>query len=134
MIPICQKLGTLMVIFIFPPSIKYSKTLQFRWQSFKFFDIINADAEGRRTLLRLFYDTALNLIAQNPGLATNYDPRERPWYKLAQRYDEPATTQPYLFHFLGKVGVTLTTRTAHAGIVVAADITLDQFPDFSSKS
>jgi hypothetical protein len=44
-------------------------------------DIINADAEGRRTLLRLFYDTALNLIAQNPGLATNYDPRERPWYK-----------------------------------------------------
>ncbi len=89
-------------------------------------DIINADAQEKRTLSRLFYDDALNEVARNSSIATNYDPRQRPWYKLALEYDEPATTQPYLFHFIGKIGVTLTTRTAYEGIVVAADVTLDQ--------
>ena len=89
-------------------------------------DTINADAEGQRTLVRFFYDHALNEISHNTVITPNYDPRERPWYKLALEYDEPATTQPYLFHFSGKVGVTLTTQSAYDGIVVAADVTLDQ--------
>ncbi len=89
-------------------------------------DNILADELGKRTLLRLFYDNALKEISRDAAIETSYDPRERPWYKLALEYDEPATTQPYLFHFSGKVGVTLTTRTAYKGIVVAADVTLDR--------
>ena len=89
-------------------------------------DVIDTDEQGKRSLLRLFYDDALNEISRNAAIETNYDPRERPWYKLAFKYEDAATTQPYLFYFSGKVGVTLTTRTVHEGIVVAADISLDQ--------
>ena len=89
-------------------------------------DIINADAQGQRTLIRIFYDAALNVVSRNSAITTSYDPRVRPWYKVALEYDEPVTTKPYLFHFTDKVGVTLTTRTAHKGVVVAADVTLAQ--------
>ena len=89
-------------------------------------DIINTDEQGKRWLLRLFYDQGLYEVSRNVTTPTVYDPRERPWYKLALENSQPTTTQPYLFHFLHKVGLTLTTQTPYQGIVVAADVTLDQ--------
>jgi HD-GYP domain-containing protein (c-di-GMP phosphodiesterase class II) len=89
-------------------------------------DNINTDNKGKRILLRLFYDKQLRELSQDSPVQTTYDPRERPWYKLALDNTQTVSTPPYLFYFFRKVGLTLTTRAPHEGVVVAADVTLDQ--------
>ena len=89
-------------------------------------DNINTDNKGKRILLRLFYDKQLRELSQDSPVQTTYDPRERPWYKLALDNTQTVSTPPYLFYFFRKVGLTLTTRAPHEGVVVAADLTLDQ--------
>lgn len=89
-------------------------------------DIIISDRQATRSLSRLFYDRHLNQLTRIPRIPTSYDPRERPWYKLALINDQPTTTEPYLFYFARKVGLTLTTRSHSKGIVVAADVSLHQ--------
>lgn len=89
-------------------------------------DNINTDDQGKRFLLRLYFNQQLQEISRNSPLKTSYDPRERPWYKLALNNTQLVLTQPYLFYFHRKVGVTLTTKTAHEGVVIAADLTLNQ--------
>ena len=89
-------------------------------------DIINTDEQGQRSLLRQFFDESLNEMSRNSATPTEYDPRVRPWYKLALANDHPISTPPYLFHFSRKIGLTLTTQAPHQGIVISADVTLDQ--------
>ncbi len=89
-------------------------------------DTINIDEQGKRSLLRLFYNARLQEISRNTAIQTAYDPRERPWYKQALESKQATTTSPYLFHFSHKVGLTLTTQAPYQGLVVAADVTLEQ--------
>lgn len=91
-------------------------------------DIIISDPElkDKRPLLILYFDKQFNEISRNTVNHVRYDPRERPWYKLALTTDQPIGTEPYLFHFSRKVGLTLTTITPYQGIVVAAEVTLGQ--------
>ncbi|MCF6250705.1 MAG: HD domain-containing protein [Methylococcaceae bacterium] len=89
-------------------------------------DHIDTDNQGRRQLLRLFFNQDLVEISRDKPVATQYDPRERPWYKLAQENSQVKATKPYLFYFFRKVGSTFTVETPVAGVVLAADILLDQ--------
>jgi hypothetical protein len=60
----------------------------------------------------------------------DYDPRRRPWYQaaLATGRDEPAWSQPYVFHTLQLPGVTAATAWDADGTtrVVALDVLLDR--------
>ena len=96
-------------------------------------DNIGTDKQGERFLLRLFYNEKLQEITRNLALQTTYDPRVRPWYKLALDNDQVVSTEPYLFYFLRKVGLTLTIKAPHGGSVIAADVTLGQLSNTLSR-
>ena len=90
-------------------------------------DDIAAGSASEPQLSRSFYDAELNLLQEDAPVATDYDPRRRPWYVNAQA--SPRATQPYLFHFVGKVGTTVAMSTPASGVVIASDVSLDQLSD-----
>jgi len=89
-------------------------------------NIAAVDSSGR-ALSRAFFDGALNLLQEDAPVATEYDPRQRPWYLNAK--PSPTAVQPYLFHFIGKVGTTVAMSTRVPGVVIASDVSLDRLSD-----
>jgi HD-GYP domain-containing protein (c-di-GMP phosphodiesterase class II) len=87
-------------------------------------DHVSDDDEGERQLTRLFFDEQLNEVSRQPPVVTEYDPHSRPWYRDAG--ERVTAIKPYLFYFIGKVGTTITLKTDLPGVVIAADVTLDQ--------
>ena len=87
-------------------------------------DNIAAAENGARQLQRLFLDASLKQVQSDPLLASDYDPRQRPWY--LQAGDEPRAIEPYLFYFIGKVGTTITLKIPATGAVIATDVSLEQ--------
>lgn len=90
-------------------------------------DDIAETSSSERKLSRSYFDVELKLLQEDAPVATDYDPRRRPWYLDAEK--SPRATQPYLFHFIGKVGTTVAMVTPVPGVVIASDVTLDQFSD-----
>lgn len=88
-------------------------------------DNIQAFADGTKEAIRIYYDQSLREIARETLPETTYDPRVRPWYKLALASDSYATTPAYLYYFVKKVGITITKEAKVPGVVVAADFALD---------
>jgi len=82
-------------------------------------------------LYNIYYDDELNEISRNQGVASNFDPRSRPWYQ--QAIDVPRATKPYLFYESKIVGVTAMSKTAEPGAVVVFDITLKDLSDTIAK-
>lgn len=68
-------------------------------------------------------DAQLAPIAQRPPAASSFDPRERPWFKLARLPGQRVTTPPYVFFTTGEPGVTIAVRSEQ-GVVLGADISL----------
>ena len=89
-------------------------------------DQIDSDSSGTGRLLRLFFNRELQEISRISPDEIHYDPRSRPWYQLAMQNTRPVITRPYLFYFFRKVGATFSVAAPQTGVVVAADITLDQ--------
>ena len=79
----------------------------------------------------IYFDEQLNEISRNRGVASQFDPRVRPWYQQAT--DIPHATKPYLFYDSKIVGLTAMSKTAEPGVVVVFDITLDNLSDTISK-
>ena len=90
-------------------------------------DNINSKAADVRELTRLFYSDDLALISRNDPVATEYDPRQRPWY--TQATVTPSAIKPYLFYFLAKAGMTVTMKTAEPGVIIATDVLLEQLSE-----
>jgi adenylate cyclase len=80
-------------------------------------------AQARST--RLFLSDSLETIRELPG-PLDYDPRERPWYKDADRRDGTWLTGPYVFFATGKQGYTvqLPLEQGRTG-VIAGDLLMD---------
>jgi adenylate cyclase len=74
---------------------------------------------------RLFLSDKLETVRELPG-PVDYDPRERPWYKDANRHDGTWLTGPYVFFATGKQGYTvqLAIEQGRSG-VIAGDMLLD---------
>ena len=81
---------------------------------------------GKRRLLRLYFDAGLREIGRREPVATEYDPRARPWYKKAMTEKKVSAVAPYLFYFLREIGTTISYRAEGADAVVAADVTMHQ--------
>ena len=94
-------------------------------------DEVATSESGARWLTRSFFDQALTLVQENPPAVTAYDPRERPWYRQAEA--EARAIPPYLFFFTRKVGTTVTLQTDSPGVVVAADVSLEQLSETVSR-
>jgi len=88
------------------------------------FVVDNVTSTDERLLKRLFLDNQLNVVSREAPVATDYDPRQRPWYRQAQT--RPRAVEPYLFYFIGKVGTTVTLKSSVPGVVVAIDVSLEQ--------
>lgn len=93
-----------------------------------------------RQIQRLYFDARLIPLGPSDYLPTEYDPRKRGWFTLAKEaVTAPADglenrgaetsigklTEPYLYFFIRKVGVTFTQYDIQHGTVVAGDIALD---------
>ena len=94
-------------------------------------DNIEMNKLGRRELTRLFFNKQLDIIAREPAIDTEYDPRLRTWY--IQAGTEPTATKPYLFYFSRQVGITAKIKASQPGVVIATDITLDNLTDTINK-
>lgn len=86
-------------------------------------DSSSINKAGRGQLVRLFFDQQLNLIQKNEPVISQFDPRLRPWFRQATR--QPKAIAPYYFHFMEKVGTTVTMKMFQSNAVIAADITLE---------
>ncbi len=91
-------------------------------------DNIEADS-GVRLMHRYYYDESLHQIASKNLSQTSYDPTERPWFDEAEEATGVVSSKPYLFYFMGEVGITVGKFNAENGSVVAADITLKQLSE-----
>ena len=94
-------------------------------------DHVSSDANGERRLIRLFFDEQLQEVSRETPLATEYDPRTRPWYQQAG--EQARAIKPYLFYFIGEVGTNITLKTAVPGVVIAADVTLERLSNTISR-
>lgn len=88
-------------------------------------DHIESD-ESPRKIRRKFLSQSKELINEIIYLDTEYNPTVRPWFTLATKTDKPVTTEPYLFYFIGKLGITISYEDKKTGAVIAADLTLDE--------
>ncbi|HEY6897411.1 MAG TPA: HD domain-containing phosphohydrolase [Rhodocyclaceae bacterium] len=81
---------------------------------------LRADGQIRFGLDRTFKV----LSRREEASARDYDPRQRPWYKLAHGADHVVRTAPYQFYSSGRMGITLA-RDMGNGFVVAMDINME---------
>ena len=96
-------------------------------------DSIETDS-GAGLMYRYYYDDDLHQIASKNLYQTSYDPTARPWFTAAEEAKEVISTQPYLFYFIGEVGITIGKHNPVNGSVVAADITLKQLSETLNTS
>ena len=83
---------------------------------------IERDRGVRGTLL--FFDDALELLETRPLANTDFDPRQREWYRFAIGVDHQVTSDFYVFFTTGEVGISFARRLADGGGVVGADLAL----------
>ncbi len=73
--------------------------------------------------LYIFFDQELRELERRVVSEYDYDPRTRPWYRLAHTTGQRVFTEPYVFFATNTPGVTAAKR-ANAQSVVGIDITL----------
>lgn len=75
----------------------------------------------------LFLDANLKSLREeeHPEYVPGFDPRQRPWFGLANSAHGQIKTAPYVFFSNRKVGMTLAARAAEGDAVVGADILLE---------
>ncbi len=66
------------------------------------------------------------LLGNSESKYTDFDPRKRRWYQLAEKTDKQITSGFYVFHSTNEVGTTVAQRTPNGRAVIGADITLQE--------
>ena len=84
-------------------------------------DFIDGATHSHR---RWFYDDLLRLLVSRELPASGYDPRERPWFQDALYSSGAVRTAPYVFFFMGEIGMTVARTSPDRRSVVATDVTL----------
>ncbi len=87
-------------------------------------DSIVREPGSKPTLQRFWFTRQLEEIGQSVSETTEYDPRIRPWYIEAINSDREIVTEPYLFHFVRQMGVTVAYMPEAGNAVIAGDVTL----------
>jgi HD-GYP domain-containing protein (c-di-GMP phosphodiesterase class II) len=87
-------------------------------------DNITTGGGNKRVLQRILYNKSMDMLGHTRLQSTAYDPRTRPWFKIALTSDQPVGTEPYFFKFMQQTGLTIGYRPAGADAVIAGDISL----------
>jgi HD-GYP domain-containing protein (c-di-GMP phosphodiesterase class II) len=64
------------------------------------------------------------LLGRSQAKATDFDPRQRPWYRQAIKTPEQISSGFYVFFSTKEVGTTIAQRTPNGRAVIGADLTL----------
>jgi adenylate cyclase len=95
--------------------------------------VISRSDPAQVTSRRLFLSETLATVRELPG-PLDYDPRERPWYKDADRRDGSSLTGPYVFFATGKHGYTVQRPLEQGkGGAVGGDLLLDVTQEILKK-
>jgi len=81
----------------------------------------------------LFFDDQLRLLERRPLESTEFDPREREWYRQGMVSEAQIATDFYIFFTTGEVGLSFARRLASGNGVVGADITLEDLENGLSR-
>jgi adenylate cyclase len=96
--------------------------------------IIAIDDEGRHLSRWEFLDADGHWLATSDAEPTDYDPRERAWYRSAARAPGLITTAPYSFATNKAFGITLARRhSVYGSIVIGVDILVGTLNAFLSS-
>ena len=90
---------------------------------------VESNPAGQMSSRYLYFDQAMSPIDVAPGLAPDYDPRERPWYVDRALAGTLYITPPYVFIAQGQVGTTLSRRSSSGNSVVAGDAPLHRLSE-----
>lgn len=85
---------------------------------------ITVTPSGKRHQKWCFLDPQLNALSHRIDALVSYDPRQRPWYKQAQKAGQSIFTDPYIFSSSRLPGLTCARVLADNNGVFGADITL----------
>lgn len=96
-------------------------------------DNITDGQDGEKYLQRLWFSHSLAELKRSKPEKTTYDPRLRPWFKVALSSTQPVATRPYLFHFTHEMGITVAYRSPQGNAVIAGDLTLTHISHILAK-
>ena len=88
---------------------------------------VEAGSAGARRAIFIFLDGSLRELGRGAWDAP-FDPRERPWYRLATEPGQRVLTDPYVFATTHAPGLTVAVRSSDAS-VIGLDLTLAQISD-----
>jgi adenylate cyclase len=93
--------------------------------------IMTPSSNGVRAERRIFLDDDGVEVGHHDAGATDFDPRQRPWYELALHSDHVEPSDLYVYHLNNEPGFTLSRsfRAATPG-VFGADLTETDLSDF----
>ena len=95
--------------------------------------IITNDEKNKRSVKTIFYDKSFKFLSEN-NKNRDYDPRQRPWYKLAKKNKEAIWTDPYVFFTLKQPGITTAApfydKDEKFQGVVGVDIQISELSQF----
>jgi HD-GYP domain-containing protein (c-di-GMP phosphodiesterase class II) len=94
---------------------------------------IAQEHEGTGTQYWLFFDRNRSIIGKRLENEPAYDPRNRPWYLKAIDSDHAVYSDPYVFSFTKRPGITCSERFPEKGGVFGIDITLERFSQSLKK-
>jgi HD-GYP domain-containing protein (c-di-GMP phosphodiesterase class II) len=86
---------------------------------------VEVTPDGTRRAGYLFFDAELRELERRAPAPFEFDPRTRPWYRLATEPGRRVLTDPYVFFTTESAGMTAAIRTRW-GSVVGVDVTLDK--------
>ena len=71
-----------------------------------------------------FYDANRQLLGERSG-ASNYDPRQHPWYQASMAVAEATMTDPYVIDSTGELGLTISRKLSDGRGVIGVDVSLE---------
>jgi HD-GYP domain-containing protein (c-di-GMP phosphodiesterase class II) len=80
----------------------------------------------------VFLNASGETIGRRADADTDFDPRERFWFRDARPADAVTLSQPYIFHSSMTPGLTAARTAREGGAVFGADVTLDGLAAFVS--
>jgi signal transduction histidine kinase len=96
--------------------------------------ITNDGGAGGKQITMAFRDYTLNVLATARGDRDSYDPRRRPWYRVAMDQRGGGWTGPYVFWVGRAPGITASRATTcpdgQSGCAIGADFTLGNLSKF----
>ncbi|WEX77632.1 cache domain-containing protein [Sinorhizobium numidicum] len=92
------------------------------------------DGSGKPVSRVIFLNAGGKRMLERRVPPSGFDPRTRPWYRVAVDRTLPASTGPYEMAATGNLGMTIAqAHHGNAKIVIGADVMLDTITDFLSK-